>query len=69
LTLVGDEAAIRAELDRFDTKGLPLAIVHASQVVDMTETPSEALRRKKDSSIQVACNLVRDGEADGVISW
>ena len=68
LTLVGDEAAIRAELDRFDTKGLPLTVVHASQVVDMTETPTEALRRKKDSSIQVACNLVRDGEADGVIS-
>lgn len=68
LMLVGDETAIRAELDRFDTKGLPLTIVHASQVVDMTETPSEALRRKKDSSIQVACNLVRDGEADGVIS-
>jgi glycerol-3-phosphate acyltransferase PlsX len=68
IILVGDEAAIGAQLARYDTKGLPLSIVQASQVVDMEEKPSEAMRRKKDSSIQVACNLVRDGEADGVIS-
>jgi glycerol-3-phosphate acyltransferase PlsX len=68
IILVGDEAAIRAQLGRFDAKGLPVSIVHASQVVEMVEKPSEALRRKKDSSIQVACNLVRDGQADGVIS-
>ena len=66
--LVGDEAAIRAQLARHDAKGLPVSVVHASQVVEMEEKPSEALRRKKDSSIQVACNLVRDGKADGVIS-
>jgi glycerol-3-phosphate acyltransferase PlsX len=68
IIFVGDEAAIRTQLDRYDTTGLPLSIVHASQVVEMEEKPTEALRRKKDSSIQVACNLVRDGQADGVIS-
>ena len=68
ITLVGDEDVIRAHLARSDVKGLPIEIVHASQVVDMEEKPTEALRRKKDSSIQVACNLVRDGAADGVIS-
>lgn len=68
ITLVGDEHVIRDYLSRVDVSGLPLSVVHASQVVEMEEKPSEALRRKKDSSIQVACNLVRDGEVDGVIS-
>jgi glycerol-3-phosphate acyltransferase PlsX len=66
--LVGDEAQIRDELSRCKTEGLDIHVVHASQVVGMDEKPSDALRRKKDSSIQVACNLVRDGQADGVIS-
>ena len=69
ITLVGDEAALRAELERIaDWRALPIAIHHASQVVDMDEKPSEALRRKKDSSIQVACQLVKAGRADGVVS-
>jgi glycerol-3-phosphate acyltransferase PlsX len=68
IILVGDQDAIGAQLARHDTKGLPLSVVHASQVVEMEEKPTDALRRKKDSSIQVACNLVRDGAADGVIS-
>ena len=68
LLLVGDQDAIAAQMARFDVKGLPIEVVHASQVVDMAEKPSEALRRKKDSSIQVACNLVHEGRADGVIS-
>lgn len=68
IILVGDQDAIAAQLARYDVKGLPVSIVHASQVVEMEEKPTEALRRKKDSSIQVACNLVRDGAADGVIS-
>lgn len=68
ITLVGDESVIREHLAHMDVKGLPVSVVHASQVVGMEEKPSEALRRKKDSSIQVACNLVRDGRTDGVIS-
>ncbi len=69
ITLVGDEDALRAELARCESaQGLPIDIVHASQVVDMDEKPSDALRRKKDSSIQVACQLVKEGRADGVVS-
>jgi len=69
ITLVGDAETLRGELARLDAPpGLPIDIVHASQVVDMNEKPSEALRRKKDSSIQVACQLVKDGHADGVVS-
>lgn len=66
--LVGDEAQIRDELSRCKTEGLDIHVVHASQVVGMDEKPSDALRRKKDSSIQVACRLVKEGQADGVVS-
>lgn len=66
--LVGDEALLKPELDSLGNKGLDIEIVHASQVVGMDEKPSEALRRKKDSSIQVACGLVKSGRASGVVS-
>jgi len=68
LLLVGDEPRIAAELSKLDTRGIVVRVVHASQVADMHDKPTEALRKKKDSSIQVACNLIRDGQADGLIS-
>ena len=68
LLLVGREDDINAELAKYDTNGLDLAIVQASEVALMSEKPSEILRRKKDASIQVACHLVKEGAADGVIS-
>ncbi|WP_461208480.1 phosphate acyltransferase PlsX [Desulfocurvus sp. DL9XJH121] len=68
LILVGDESAVSEELSRNDTKGLDVEIVHASEVAEMTDKPSDVLRRKKDASIQVACRLVKDGRADGVVS-
>src|SRR5690606_18703192 len=45
-----------------------LRIQAASEVVEMDDPPADALRRKKDSSMRVAINLVRDGEADGCVS-
>ena len=68
VVLVGDEDRINQELARLDVEGLDITVVHASQVVKMDDKPADALRRKKDSSIQVACRLVKKGEADGVIS-
>jgi glycerol-3-phosphate acyltransferase PlsX len=68
LLLVGDKNAVSAELRKCDTNGLDVQVVHCTQVVEMREKPSEILRRKKDSSIQVACQLVKDGHADGVVS-
>jgi glycerol-3-phosphate acyltransferase PlsX len=68
VTLVGDESAINGVLDGLDIQGLDISIVHASQVVEMDDKPADALRRKKDSSIQVACRLVKQGEAHGVVS-
>jgi glycerol-3-phosphate acyltransferase PlsX len=69
LFLVGDEAAIRAELAKH--KGaVPkcIEIIHASQVVEMGESPAVAIRRKKDSSIARSVELVKDGKADAIFS-
>ncbi|MBG0777123.1 MAG: phosphate acyltransferase PlsX [Desulfovibrionaceae bacterium] len=68
LIFVGDEAAINAELATANSEGIDVAVRHCTQVAEMREKPSDILRRKKDSSIQVACRLVKDGEADGVVS-
>lgn len=68
LMLVGDTDTIKAELDRLPLKGVAYDIVHASEVAGMNEKPSDILRRKKDASIQVACRLVKEGKADGVVS-
>ena len=66
--LVGNEAEIKAELDKKDCSKLPVSIKHASQVVEMDESPLAALRRKKDSSIRVAIDLVKANEADAMVS-
>ncbi len=68
ITLVGDEHMIRSELAKLDTGSCVIDIVHASQVVTMEDKPADAMRKKKDSSIQVACRLVKEGKADGVVS-
>jgi glycerol-3-phosphate acyltransferase PlsX len=68
VVLVGDAARIETELLRLDTAGLDITVRAASQVVEMDDKPADALRRKKDSSIQVACRCVTEGVADGVVS-
>ncbi len=67
IILVGDAEQIRA---RLRDKLVPGRLeVHAtSQVVTMDDTPSFALRKKKDSSMRVAINLVKDGESNACIS-
>ncbi len=64
--LVGDEARIMPFID----EPLPthVRIVQASQLVEMGEAPAVAVRRKRDASINVAMRLVRDGEADAVVT-
>lgn len=66
--LVGVEEEVRRHLDRHDLTGLPIKVRHASEVVEMEESPSAALRKKKDSSIRVAVDLLRSGDADAVVS-
>ncbi len=69
IVLVGDEAVIRAALgDAAHTFAERLIIQHASQRVEMDDLASHALRNKKDSSMRVALNLVKDGKADACVS-
>lgn len=69
LILVGDQETLAPALRKHKTGlGDQLAVQHASQQVDMDELPSQALRAKKDSSMRVALNLVKDGVADACVS-
>ncbi len=69
LTLVGDETQLKAELDTLkQVSNERILVKHASQVVMMDEAPALALRGKKDSSMRVAINLVKEGEADAAVS-
>lgn len=68
LLFVGKADEIDKELKKENTGGISLDIVHASDVAEMKDKPSDVLRRKKDASVQVACRLVKDGLADGLVS-
>ncbi len=68
IVLVGRSGLLANELRSADGTDLPITIQDASQVVSMEEAPSEALRKKKDSSIRVAFDLVKKGRADAVVS-
>jgi len=66
--LVGREQVIRQELARHDITGLKLEVVHAPEVIEMDDEPAWAAREKKDSSMHIGMNLVRDGQADGYVT-
>lgn len=69
LIMVGDEAVIGPLLaDALSKYTNRLSVQHASQIVEMDEPPQKALKNKKDSSMRVAINLVRDGQADACVS-
>ncbi|MDH5542676.1 MAG: phosphate acyltransferase PlsX [Nitrospinota bacterium] len=68
ITLVGPKDVIEAELKKHDTASLPIEIVHASEVVGMSESPSVAYRKKKDSSIMVGVKLVKEGKVAAFVS-
>lgn len=67
--LVGDEQTIRHHLEENKVQDdARLQIRHASQKVEMDDLPSQALRGKKDSSMRVAINLVKEGSASACVS-
>jgi glycerol-3-phosphate acyltransferase PlsX len=68
LFLVGEEARIRAELDKNGCRDARVEILNATQVVEMSESAVDGVRRKKDSSISRAVDLVKHGQADAVVS-
>ncbi len=68
ILLLGDEAQIQAELASQGGKPANLEVRHASETVAMHESPALAVRKKKDSSISRAVDLVKSGEAKAVFS-
>ncbi len=72
LRLVGDKPELQELVSRIigdnSRDNDRLQIVHATEVVGMSESPTAALRKKKDSSMRVAINLVKDGSADACVS-
>ena len=66
--LVGDKDKIHHELAKNNCKGLDISVQHASEVVGMHDSPADAIRKKRDSSIRVAFELVKGGSADAVVS-
>ncbi|MGI9248736.1 MAG: phosphate acyltransferase PlsX [Woeseiaceae bacterium] len=68
LILVGDKTELTDLVSRIIGNDPRLRIEHASEVVEMSESPADALRKKKDSSMRVAVNLVKSGDADACVS-
>jgi glycerol-3-phosphate acyltransferase PlsX len=68
IILVGDQEKVNRELALLDTSGLDIQVHHTSQTVEMQDPANVVLRKKKDSSIRVAAELVKAGEAVAVVS-
>lgn len=66
--LTGQEDVVRAELSKYTYPEQQIEIVHATEVIETAEPPVMAIRRKKDSSIVKAMNLVKDGTCDAFVS-
>ncbi len=66
--LVGKEDLINYELSKYEYDKERLEIVHANEVIDNDESPTLAIRRKKDSSIVIGLRLVKDNQADAFVS-
>lgn len=71
ILLVGDQAAIEgllASSDLSEARRARIEVVHASQVIGMDESPSQALEKKKDASMLVGARLVKAGRAQALVS-
>src|SRR5437764_5547239 len=68
LYLVGDSAKIGSELRKHQCNDSRIEIVHSTHVVDMSDRAWTAVRRKKDSSISRAVDLIKHGDADAIVS-
>lgn len=66
--LVGREDAIQGELAKYDYNKEQISVVNATEVIEMAEPPVLAIRKKKDSSIVRAMQLVKEGKADAFVS-
>lgn len=68
VALVGDEAQIKQQLSLYTYDEKRVEIVHTTEIITMEEEPAKAVKSKKDSSLVVAFNLLKEGQADGLVS-
>ena len=68
VVLVGAEDQISKTLKQHSYDQHKLRIVNSTEIVEMNESPAQALRQKKNSSIRVAVDLVKAGEAEAIVS-
>lgn len=68
ISLVGQEDVVKKELEKYNYNKEQIEVVHASEVIETGEPPVNAIRKKKDSSLVVGMNMVKKGEADGIVS-
>lgn len=69
MVLIGDEKVVENELKKYtDYPGENISIVHAPEVITNHEEPAKAVRRKKEASVVVAANMLRNGEGDAMLS-
>ena len=68
LIITGKEDIIKKELDKYDYDKERIRIVHTEEVISNDESPTAAIRKKKDSSLVKGLQLVKSGEADGILS-
>lgn len=71
ICLVGDETLLKKHLETISVRqgtASRIKVIHAPSVIGMDENPVDAIRKKKDSSIMVAFDLVKSGEASAVVS-
>ncbi len=66
--LVGQQDAVRQELEKYDYPKEQIEIVHADEVIETAEPPVNAIRKKKQSSIVIGMNMVKQKEADAFVS-
>ena len=68
LTLVGDEGEINRILEEEKADRSHIDVVHTTEVIEGEDQPVKAIRRKKDSSLVVMMNLLKEGKLDGVVT-
>ncbi len=68
IVLVGPEGLIRSELNKYDTSGMQIEIIHTDEYLKEGEHPAFALRKKRNASVILTVKSVRDGQADAAVS-
>lgn len=67
IILVGNQSRIEKELSFYKDIG-KISTVNATEVIDMDESPAQAVKQKKDASVNVAVSLIKEGKADAIVS-